>query len=139
MSPSLEHGTNRRHVVREALLESLSVTFAVSSLGCLISRHRALSQRSTSRVKLLAHVASFSGAMRRLLFLPIKRWQAAVTEANAEDPQSLLMAGLSPAPGKEGYHRLRGGAAGRRRGAPPLSALGKDAGKSWEQLSSFFG
>lgn len=80
------------------------------------------------------------GAMRRLLFLPIKRWQAAVAEANADEPQNLmLMAGLSPAPGKEGFHRLREGAAGRRRGTPPVSTLGKDAGKSWEKLSAFFG
>lgn len=77
--------------------------------------------------------------MRRLLLLPIKRWQAAVEEANAEDPQNLLLAGLSPAPGKEGLHRLRGGAAGRRKGTLSMSARGKDAGKSWEQLSAFFG
>lgn len=77
--------------------------------------------------------------MRRLLLLPIKRWQAAASVANTEDPQNLLMAGLSPAPGDEGFHRLRGGAAGRRKGTPPMSALGKDAGKSWEQLSTFFG
>lgn len=76
--------------------------------------------------------------MRRLLLLPIKRWQAVVADANEDDPQNLLMAGLSPAPGKEGFHRLRGGAAGRRTGTPPLSALGKDAGKSWEKLSSLF-
>ncbi|CAB1119583.1 unnamed protein product [Ectocarpus sp. CCAP 1310/34] len=82
------------------------------------------------------------GAMRRLLLLPVKRWQAAAARNdNAEgDPRNLLMAGLSPAPGKEGFHRLRGGAAGRRRkGAPPMSSLGKDAGKSWEHLSTFFG
>lgn len=80
--------------------------------------------------------------MRRLLFLPVKRWQAAASEANAaadDHPQHLLMAGLSPAPGKEGFHRLRGGAAGRRKGTPPMSSLGKDAGKSWEQLSVLFG
>ncbi|CAN0332874.1 unnamed protein product [Ectocarpus sp. 8 AP-2014] len=87
------------------------------------------------------------GAMRRLLLLPVKRWQAAAAaEAaarnyNAEgDPRNLLMAGLSPAPGKEGFHRLRGGAAGRRRkGTPPISSLEKDAGKSWEHLSTLFG
>lgn len=82
--------------------------------------------------------------MRRLLFLPVKRWQAAAAAASetnlADDhPQHLLMAGLSPAPGKEGFHRLRGGAAGRRKGAPPMSSLGKDAGKSWAQLSVLFG
>lgn len=77
--------------------------------------------------------------MRRLLLLPIKRWQAATFEAETEDPQNLLMAGLSPAPGKEGLHRLRSGAAVRRRGKLPVSALGKDASKSWEKLSSFFG
>ncbi|CAM9271119.1 unnamed protein product [Laminaria digitata] len=80
------------------------------------------------------------GVMRRLLFLPVKRWQAAASEANAaDDHQHLLMAGLSPAPGNEGFHRLRGGAAGRRKGTPPTSSLGKDAGKSWEQLSVLFG
>ncbi|CAN0239980.1 unnamed protein product [Ectocarpus sp. 12 AP-2014] len=83
------------------------------------------------------------GAMRRLLLLPVKRWQAAAAALNdnAEgDPRNLLMAGLSPAPGKEGFHRLRGGAAGRRRkGAPPMSSLEKDAGKSWEHLSTLFG
>ncbi|CAM9730550.1 unnamed protein product [Sphacelaria rigidula] len=79
------------------------------------------------------------GAMRRLLLLPIKRWQALSVEATEDEPNNLLMAGLSPAPGKEGFHRLRSGAAGRRKGTPPLSTLGKDAGKSWEKLSSFFG
>lgn len=84
--------------------------------------------------------------MRRLLFLPIKRWQAAAAAAAAAeanntegDPRNLLMAGLSPAPGNEGFHRLRGGAAGRRKGTPPMSSLGKDAGKSWEHLSTLFG
>ncbi|CAM9480685.1 unnamed protein product [Scytosiphon promiscuus] len=83
------------------------------------------------------------GALRRLLFLPIKRWQAAEAEANSvadEDPENLLLAGLSPAPGKEGFHRLREGAAGRRKGTAPLRSLGsKDAGKSWQHLSTLFG
>lgn len=79
------------------------------------------------------------GAMRRLLLLPMRRWHAAASQANAEDPQNLLMAGLSPAPGKEGLHRLRSGAAVRRNGTPPLRTLGKDARKSWKKLSSFFG
>lgn len=79
--------------------------------------------------------------MRRLLFLPIKRWQAAVAEADnaEEDPRNLLLAGLSPAPGEGGFHRLRGGAAGRRKGTPPMASLKKDAGKSWEHLSTLFG
>lgn len=81
----------------------------------------------------------FLGAMRRLLLLPIKRWQAEMLESHSEDPHNLLMAGLSPAPGEEGLHRLRSGAAVRRKGAPSLSALGKGGGKSWEQLRLFFG
>lgn len=80
-----------------------------------------------------------AGAMRRLLLLPIKRWQALSIEATEDEPNNLLMAGLSPAPGKEGFHRLRSGAAHRKKGTPPLSTLGRDAGKSWEKLSSFFG
>ena len=80
------------------------------------------------------------GAMRRLLLLPIKRWQAAVSEASAEDPSNImLMAGLSPSPGNDGFHRLREGAAGRRKGKPTASTFRKNAGKSWEQLSTFFG
>lgn len=75
--------------------------------------------------------------------MPIKRWQAAEAGANSaadEDPQNLLLAGLSPAPGKEGSYRLREGAAGRRKGTAPLRSLGrKDAGKSWEHLSTLFG
>lgn len=84
-------------------------------------------------------VCVIAGAMRRLLLLPFKRWQAIASEANEEEPHNLLLAGLSPAPGREGFHRLRSGAACRRKKTPTFATLGKDAGKSWEKLSSFFG
>lgn len=86
------------------------------------------------------HGARSSGVMRRLLLLPIKRWQTAIAETSVEDPRNaMLLAGLSPSPGEGGFHRLREGAAGRRKGHPTASKLGKNAGKSWEKLSSFFG